>query len=149
MNEQRPRLLPFRLRRERVRRAAPGDYRHDLAPEDAELRRLLRAWQTPPTPDALRARLAESFRAHAAPAPLWRRLLAARVSVPVPVAACAAALVVSSLALAALASKRPRPAAEGAGAASAVRFVEVPVPHERVVTRVVYVERAPRPAAPR
>jgi hypothetical protein len=150
MNEQRPRLLPFRLRRERVRRAAPGEYRADLAPEDAELHRLLGAWQAPPPPAALRARLAESFRATPAPAPRWRRLLAARVSVPLPVAACAAAaLVVSSLALAALASKRPRPAAEGAGAASAVRFVEVPVPHERVVTRVVYVERAPRPTSPR
>jgi len=141
MSEQRPRLLPFRLRR----RGAMGTFRADDVPADAELRELLGAWPAPALGDALRARLAESYRAHVAPAPRWRRLIAARVSVPLPVAACAAALVVSALALAALASKRPSGEASAAGAAPAVKFVEVPVPHERVVERVVYVEREARP----
>jgi len=145
MNEQRTRLLPFRLRR----RGAGGAYRRDDAPADAELRELLGAWRAPAPPEHLRARLAESFRAQTAPAPRWRRLLAARVSVPVPVAACAALVVCSALALAALASKRPAPDTPAEGAAEAVRFVEVPVPHERVVRQVVYVERETRPARAR
>jgi len=153
MSEQRNRLLPFRLRRERGRRVAPHLFRADDTPADAELRELLSAWRAPAPDPAARARLLADFRAHAAAArPRWRRLLAARVSVPVPLAAgAAAALVVSALALAALAARgADAPASFAAGAASAVRVVEVPVTHERVVTRTVYVERERRePAAPR
>ena len=146
MSEQKPRLLPFRLRR----RGRPAAYRGDEPTPDAELRELLRAWAAPAPPEAARARLLASFRAQASAAPRWRRLLAARVSVPVPVAAAAvAALVFSAVALAALARGGPRPAAEAVTAAAGVKVVEVPVPQERVVTRVVYVERPARASGAR
>lgn len=144
MSEQRPMLLPFRLRRRDARRGPGPLCRPDDTPADAELRELLRAWTAPEPAGDARARLLESFRAHTTPPPLWRRLLAARVSVPLPAAACAAAaLVASAAALAALWSKSPwsMPAVAGV---PAVRLVEVPVPQERVVTRFVYVEREPR-----
>jgi hypothetical protein len=151
MSEQRPRLLPFRLRRERGRRDAARLFRADDTPADAELRGLLGAWPAPPPDPAAGARLLAAFRAHAATPPRWRRVLSARVSVPVPLAAgAAAALVVSALALLALASRAAEsPAVAAAAAAAAVRVVEAPVPQERVVTRVVYVERGPRAPAPR
>jgi hypothetical protein len=150
MSEQRPRLLPFRLRRREARRGLTQLFRADDTPADTELRRLLAAWQAPPPDPSGGARLLAAYRAHTAPAPLWRRLLTARLSLPAPLAAGAVgALVVAALALFTLASRGAQsPAAAAARAASAVRFVEVPVPQEKVVTRYVYVEREPRAPAP-
>jgi len=146
MSEQRPRLLPFRLRRERGGRHAAGLYRAEEVPADDELRELLAAWRAPDPDPGARARLLADFRAHTARAPRWRRLLAARVSVPLPLAAGAVgALVFAALALAAL-SARGSAAPPTPAAAPAVRVVEVPVPQERVVTRFVYVERGGRTA---
>ena len=152
MSEQRPRLLPFRLRRRDPRRGFAPLSRAEETPADAELRHLLRAWAAPPPDPAGGARLLAAFRAHDAARPRWRRLLASRVSVPLPVAAAAgAAFVAAGLAVFALASPAGRaPFAEAAAAAAAVRVVEAPVTHERVETRVVYVERGARAApAPR
>lgn len=152
MSEQRPRLLPFRLRRRDPRRGCAPLSRAEETPADAELRHLLRAWAAPPPDPSGGARLLAAFRAHDAARPRWRRLLGARVSVPLPLAACAGAgLVAAGLAVFALASPGARaPFAEAAAAAAAVRVVEAPVTRERVETRVVYVEREPRAApAPR
>jgi hypothetical protein len=140
------RLLPFRLRR-RVPRADA----QDPAP-DEELRELLRAWEAPPVSHEARVRLLAEFRAAARRPPLWRRALRAELRVPLPIAACAVVALASLLAFAARSSTRPaqtRPAAESEAAtavnvAPEVKVVEVPVVRERVVTRVVYVEKKAR-----
>jgi hypothetical protein len=90
--------------------------------------------------DRLRAPAPVAGEEKAAHASLWRRLLAARLPVPVPVAA---ALVMGLIISSALALRRapqtqlalPQPPIES------VRFVEVPVVRDRLVTRVVYVEK--------
>jgi hypothetical protein len=157
------RLLPFRLRR----RPAP-DAERDF-PADAELRELLRAWEAPPASARSRERLLADFRAHARRAPLWRRALRAELRVPLPVAACALVALLSLLAFAARSPSRTQQSkavapetvnalaaqtsdatgaqASDAFAATNVKVVEVPVVRERVVTRVVYVEKKERPGA--
>ena len=157
------RLLPFRLRR----RPAP-DAERDF-PADAELRELLRAWEAPPASARSRERLLADFRAHARRAPLWRRALRAELRVPLPVAACALVALLSLLAFAARSPSRTQQSkavapetvnalaaqtsdatgaqASDAFAATNVKVVEVPVVRERVVTRVVYVEKKERSGA--
>lgn len=139
------RLLPFRLRR-----AGAAPYADDRTSEDAgadaELSALLRTWDAPRQSHASRAHLLADFRASSVRVPLWRRALTASVRVPLPIAACAVIALVASLALVA-ARARPRPATAGtqvSSAAPVVRVVEVPVIQERVVTRVVYVEKNER-----
>ncbi len=139
------RLLPFRLRRAGARRSGAG------GPEDfgadAELTSLLREWEAPPQSLYARERLLADFRASARVAPLWRRALAAHVRVPLPVAACAAlALLLTPLAFGARPWTTSTPTAVGPEVAPAVRVVEVPVIQERVVERVVYVEKKERGA---
>jgi hypothetical protein len=73
-------------------------------------------------------------------ASLWKRLLKAKLPVPVPVAA---AIVVGLMLTSALALRRT-PVAETQPAPaqpSSVKFIEVPVVKEKIVTRTVYVER--------
>jgi hypothetical protein len=135
------RLLPFRLRRARH---AGADGAEDFS-ADAELRALLREWEAPPQSGGARARLLADFRACAAPAPLWRRALAAQIRVPLPVAACAAlALLLTPLAFGARPWTKSTPPPADAAHAPSVRVVEVPVVQERVVTRVVYVNKNER-----
>jgi hypothetical protein len=91
----------------------------------------------------LRARLHEPAQATGAEistrAPFWKRLLTAQLHVPVPVAA---ALVVGLIISSALALTRaPLPTAAPPLPVASVKFVEVPVLQERIVTRTVYVER--------
>jgi hypothetical protein len=138
------RLLPFRLRRAGARRANVGGVEDFSA--DAELTALLREWEAPGQSPEARGRLLEDFRATVRPAPLWRRALTAQVRVPLPVAACALlALLLSPLAFGARPWRRDAPAAPAAAPATpAVQLVEVPVVHERVVTRTVYVEKKER-----
>ncbi len=157
------RLLPFRLRR----RPAP-DAGRDF-PADAELRELLRAWEAPRASARSRELLLADFRAHARRAPLWRRALRAELRVPLPVAACALVALLSLLAFAARSPSRSQQSkavapetlnaaaaqtsgttgaqVSDAGAAANVKVVEVPVVRERVVTRVVYVEKKERRGA--
>ena len=140
------RLLPFRLRRR-----APRADAQDPAP-DEELRELLRAWEVPRPLHEARVRLRAEFRASARRSPLWRRALRAELRVPLPLAACAVVALLSLFAFAARSASRPprpKPAVESetakaADAAPAVKVVEVPVVRERVVTRVVYVEKKAR-----
>lgn len=169
-DKRQTRLLPFRLRRSDAARrtkaaryaAQAGALRRSDADDtemDAELRSLLRAWAAPrPSPDS-RARLLADFRASGVRRPLWRRALAAELRVPLPVAACAVVALLASLVVVAartttsatsVASVAPSASIENPNAASntetVVKFVEVPVVRERVVTRFVYVEKKERGA---
>ena len=143
------RLLPFRLRR--AARADAGANGAEDFSADAELTALLRTWEAPSQDAGARARLLADFRTSVRPASLWRRALAAQVRVPLPAAACAALVLLGSLyalgARATAPSAEP-PAAQAEAAPAAVRVVEVPVVQERVVTRIVYVEKKER-GAPR
>jgi hypothetical protein len=140
------RLLPFRLRGKTARRAGGVDSRDEM-PGDAELRALLGAWEAPAPSDDARARLLASFREQAhSREPVWKRLLTASVRVPAPVAACAVVALLGSLLM--LAARAPRLALDAPAAvppAPELRIVEAPAPPERVVERVVYVERESRP----
>ena len=100
---------------------------------------------------ALRRRLRSEEASVAAPrrAPFWRRALAARLTVPAPAAvAIALALLVSSvLALrprATAAAPSPAPGAQTVTATQPLPTLPVPVVTERIVTRVVYVEKRRR-----
>ena len=134
------RLLPFRLRRAGATRRFNGDINEDTG-ADAELSALLRTWDVPQQSPAARTRLLADFRTASLRVPFWQRALTASVRVPMPVAACALlALGASLVGLAA----RARPATvetQVSSAAPVVRVVEVPVVREKVVTRVVYVEK--------
>jgi hypothetical protein len=141
------RLLPFRAKDE-TRGAGVGGGGRLGAHEDEELSQLLRAWEAPDAPRAADARLLASFRRQTSEhAPSWRRLLHASVSVPLPVAALA---VLAFLVITATLAARPfRVSHETAGqfaprAREETKVVEVPVVQERVVERVVYVERGAR-----
>lgn len=145
------RLLPFRLRRAGASRHgaarfdaqdfAAADGAEDFA-ADAELAALLRAWEAPPQSSDARARLLAGFRAEARRAPLWRRALAAELRLPAPVAACAALAFLASLfLLGARGWAQSPPAVSKTEPAVVLKVVEVPVVEERVVTRVVYVEK--------
>jgi hypothetical protein len=137
------RLLPFRLRGKAAARRPLDTGARAEVPADEELRALLGAWEAPGPSHASRARLLAAFRegAHSR-TPLWKRMLSASVRVPAPVAACAVvALLASALALAARAPRLSLDAPAALPEAPALRIVEAPAPPERVVTRVVYVER--------
>jgi hypothetical protein len=118
---------------------------------DEELGAALAHWRAPAPSRALDARLLQSFRAQAQPrASLWKRALAMRVSIPVPALAAAFVLLVLvplAVAVRAVAVRAKLPAqvtSPPAREALPDRIVEVPVYKDRVVTRVVYVERAQR-----
>jgi hypothetical protein len=161
-DEKRPtRLLAFRLRRDGAARARNAGYTSGARvvssnaeefSEDAELSALLRAWDAPESSAHARARLLAEFRATARRAPLWRRALSTELRVPLPVAACAALAVLASFLLLASRTRTPaRSAATQSTAvnvrtteAPAVKIVELPVERERVVTRIVYVEKNAR-----
>jgi hypothetical protein len=156
------RLLPFRLRRD----ARPDEFDADARDasagteefaDDAELSALLRTWDAPePSADA-RARLLAEFKAGVVRVPLWRRALASEIRVPLPVAACAALALFASLFALVARTRTPTqvtmkstPADVRTSDAPGVKIVELPVERERVVTRVVYVEKnAPRAEAQR
>ena len=141
------RLLPFRLRGKAPARRAAGAGPQAEEPADEELRALLGAWEAPEPSTASRALLLEAFREGArAHEPVWKRMLLASVRIPVPVAACAVvALTASAVMLAARAPRLSLDAPAAVPAPPGLKLVEAPATPERVVTRVVYVERE-RPA---
>lgn len=76
--------------------------------------------------------------------PLWKQFFAARVPVPVPLAALIVLLLIFSATLS-LRTRRPAQTAAVAPPAPAeARLVEVPVVHEKIVTRTIYIERKRR-----
>lgn len=144
-NEKRQmRLLPFRLRRSGAPRYT-ADHLSEDAGADAELSAMLRKWNAPqPETQAARARLLKDFRAVVARPPLWRRAMTASIRVPLPIAACALVAMLASLAAVAARTFAPLNAQttpRALSTAPVVRVVEVPVVHEKVVTRVVYMEK--------
>ncbi|HEV7893590.1 MAG TPA: hypothetical protein VGP08_23450 [Pyrinomonadaceae bacterium] len=160
------RLLPFRLRRDGAARARSSEFSSDARDaaadgeefsDDAELNAMLRAWEAPEPSAGARERVRAGFRACGVRAPLWRRALSAELRVPLPVAACAALVMLASLfALVARTQTPAQVAAQSTSAdvrttdAPAVKIVELPVEHERVVTRYIYVEKSePRAGAQR
>jgi anti-sigma factor RsiW len=82
-------------------------------------------------------------------APFWKRLLTASVRVPAPLAAAIVLLLVvtSVFTLALVARAAPEPIVLAApdtrqlAAAPEIKFVEVPVVREKVVTKIIYVPR--------
>lgn len=92
--------------------------------------------------------------------PFWKRLLTTSIRVPAPLAAVAALLLVvaSFYSLALVARPAPEPVViaapdiRPATAAPQIKFVEVPVVREKIVTQIIYVPRrddTPRRSAPR
>jgi anti-sigma factor RsiW len=81
----------------------------------------------------------------------WKRLLTTSIRVPAPLAAAAALLlaVMSVFALTLVARRAPEPvvlAAPGAGSATPevapqIKFIEVPVVREKIVTQIIYLPR--------
>ncbi|MDQ1590481.1 MAG: hypothetical protein QOG71_1108 [Pyrinomonadaceae bacterium] len=82
-------------------------------------------------------------------APLWKRLLTTSIRVPAPLAAAAALLLVAtSVATVALVARpAPEPVVVAAPhamqteAAPQIKFVEVPVVEEKIVTQIIYLPR--------
>jgi hypothetical protein len=79
--------------------------------------------------------------------PFWKRLLTTSIRVPAPLAAAAALLLVVTSIFALVARRAPEPvliAAPYAGqpeAAPEIKFIEVPVVQEKIVTQIIYVPR--------
>ncbi|MDX6693037.1 MAG: hypothetical protein QOF02_640 [Blastocatellia bacterium] len=73
-------------------------------------------------------------------ASIWKRLLTARLPVPIPVAAALVVCLALTSALAfrqtAVAKTQPAPAPP-----SSVKYIEIPVTQEKIVTRIIYVEK--------
>jgi hypothetical protein len=151
------RLLPFRLRRAGAQQRRDARGKFDGAKDlfdgakdfsaDAELTALLRAWESPSHTARASERLLADFRAGVRRAPVWRRALAAELRVPLPVAACAVfALLLSLFALGARALTHASPVESKTVGPTVLKIVETPVVQERVVTRIVYVEKKERGA---
>jgi hypothetical protein len=157
------RLLSFRDRGETA--ASPTPQTEAVCFDeraDEELSEMLRCWEAPAPSRTSEARLLAAYREQSAGGgALWRRLLTASIRVPAPVAAAAVvALVVASTTLAlrprvvsppaphALSMEAPTALAPALTPAQGLtKIVEVPVPYERVVTRIVYVEKKKERAA--
>lgn len=88
---------------------------------------------------------AQDIHAQEGRAPLWKRIFTSSLPVPVPVAAAVALVVLVITSVLALRSSSAEttttPATSSFNAPALLKIVEVPVATERVVTRVVYVER--------
>jgi len=105
----------------------------------------------PPYHAALARRLHDTQAARVPPSrtPFWKRLLTTSIRVPAPLAAAVALLLVvtSVFALALVARPAPEPVVLAApdarqpATAPEIRFVEVPVVREKVVTQIIYVPR--------
>jgi hypothetical protein len=108
---------------------------HDeLSP--SELDALLHEWQAPAAPGRLRSAIFPER------APWWRRIWSASIRVPLPVGA--AIVLLAGVAV----WRIPKPAAPAPAPPQVIvrtERVEVPVEHERIVTRYI---RTPAPAHP-
>ena len=128
-----------------ARNDEPCDWTPDPA-EDKELKALLEYWKAPEASGALDRRLLNAYRQRVVALPLWRRVLTKTIPVPLPVAAAAAIVLLSISATLALRTPHPSPGVSSSRPTEPSRVVEVPVVQERVVTRVVYVERKQQPS---
>jgi len=105
---------------------------------DRELQDLLKSWEAPATPTALKGSVLEQYRKRQKWS--WRWLFSGSLRVPVPVVSLTTMIIIG-LALAALARKTPHPLPP-LPPQIITRVIEVPVIKERIVTRTVYRERA-------
>jgi len=89
--------------------------------------------------------------------PFWKRVLTASIRVPVPVAAVAALLLVVACGLALLLVARPAPepvllaaphVVQPPQSAPQIKFIEVPVIQEKIVTQTIYLPRRTDDDAP-
>jgi hypothetical protein len=94
----------------------------------AELDAVLKQWQSPEPPARLKAAVFPEA------APWWRRVWGFSIPLPLPVACGIAAMI----AVGAWLIPRPAPAPRQPEVVVRTERVEVPVEHERVVTRYVY-----------
>lgn len=91
----------------------------------------------------------QAARAPSSRAPFWKRLLTTSIRVPAPLAAAVALLLIvaSVFALALIARPAPEPVVLAApdtrqpATAPEIKFVEVPIVREKVVTQIIYVPR--------
>jgi hypothetical protein len=115
-------------------------------PNEPDFNEALKAWDAPAVPASLDQRVFASYHEHLQRAPFWKRWITASIRVPAPLAAAAALLflIAGGVALAAL-KRTPAQTAvmpnPGVTTITKTEIVEVPVVKERVVTRVVYVEK--------
>ena len=115
-------------------------------PNESDFNEALKTWDTPAVPASLDQRVFASYHEHLHRAPFWKRLFTASIRVPVPMAAAVALLflLASGVTLAALKRTPAQTAAmpnPGVTTITKTEIVEVPVVKERIVTRVVYVEK--------
>jgi hypothetical protein len=106
---------------------------------DQELHDLLKNWEAPATPPSLKGKVLEQYRKQQKWD--WRRPFSGSLRVPVPIA-CLTAVLIGGLAIAVFMPKAgPLPTITPPPQIVA-RVVEVPVVRERIVTRIVYRNRA-------
>jgi hypothetical protein len=91
-----------------------------------ELDSLLREWKSPAAPARLRAAVFAEHR------PWWVRLWTVSIRVPLPVACCLGMLIAAGI------WRMSRPAPPPAAVVVRTQRVEVPVVHDRIVTKYVY-----------
>jgi len=106
----------------------------------------LKEWDAPEIPASLDQRVFASYSAHVHRAPFWKRFFTASIPVPAPLVAAAALLllVAGGVAWAALKSSPVQVVAQPAPPINTItktEIVEVPVVQERIVTRIIYVEK--------
>lgn len=110
-------------------------------PADEELKEVLAQWSAPESFAALDHQVMAAYRQRSRPS-LWRRLLTASIRVPVPVMAAAMLFIALSAAVTLRAlSHEPQLVLPSLPPAKQVEFIALPVGGEKVITRIVYVER--------
>lgn len=113
--------------------------------EDAKLKELLNTWQPPPISSALDEQIFASFKTEFARAPWWQRFFTASIRIPVPALAAACLLAFAGFGIFAYKIKanasQPIATAPTITTITKTETVEVPVVHEKIVTKIVYVER--------
>jgi len=89
--------------------------------------------------------------------PFWKRVLTASIRVPVPVASVAVLLLIAACGIALLLIARPAPEplllaaphiVQPPQAAPQIKFIEVPVIQEKIVTQTIYLPRRAEDGAP-
>lgn len=107
--------------------------------DDEEIKNLLETWKVPAAPLSLDRRVVEDYRIQIA-APLWKRMLTASIRVPLPLAAAVIALLlISGVSL--VASRSSTPHETTVPGPVQIKVVEVPVIHEKIVSRAIFANR--------
>jgi hypothetical protein len=109
--------------------------------DDEEIKNMLETWKAPAAPLSLDRRVVEIYRIHMT-APLLRRVLSASIRVPLPLAAAVIGLLlVSGVSL--VASRSSTTHETTIPGPVQIKVVEVPVIHEKIVSRAISANRRP------